>query len=331
MAAWCTPPVALVAIALGISIHRRLIPFATGLAIAFLPGAIWLLSRGAFGPMLDSLLWSASNYSGPNRTPYAWLNGGYASLFRGSSTIETVTILAVMVFFTLPATLPFVSAIWIVKHPKMRVVVLLAAGAALFFSTYPRWDLMHLMAIAAPFYALTAALIAGSRLRIPIALITLIVAISYLGVAVKQRLGETSQITSLGRVHGDPKDLDLLQKIQASVAASDSLFVFPYRPSLYFVTGARNPTRYSFLQPGMFPEKDEREALAELAANPPDKVFYMDLPASAYLRIWPSSDPARLRMPEIEEFFSENYRQEKLLGDIQLLKKDTAGRERGGR
>ena len=331
IAAWCTPPVAWVAVALAICIRTRIAAFMSGLALAIVPGVVWLASRGAFHPMLDSLLWSASNYSGPNRTPYAWVNGGYANLFRGSSAVETVTILGVLLFFTLPATLPFVSLIWIAKHPKRRVVVLLASGAGLFLSIWPRWDLMHLMTIAAPFYALTAALIAGSRVRLPVALVTMMVAVSYLGVAVKQRTGETSRRTEIGQLHGDPKDLDLLQEIQARVLPSDSLFVFPYRPSLYFLTGARNPTRYSFLQPGMFPEKDELAALAELEADPPAWVYYMDLPEDVYLRIWPSSDRARLHMRHIEDFLKGNYHRLEQQGDLQLLRRNIAGRERNRR
>ncbi|HML16462.1 MAG TPA: hypothetical protein VK419_05530, partial [Bryobacteraceae bacterium] len=306
IAAWCTPNVALVAVALALCIRKRLAPFAAGIALAMVPGTLWLASRGALRPMLDSLLWSAANYSGPNRTPYAWVNGGYAPLFQGSSGVQAVVIFAVMIFFTLPATLPFVSAIWIAKRPEIRIVVLLSSGAALLLSTYPRWDLMHLTQIAAPFYALTAALVAGSRVRVPIALATLMIALTYLSTPIKQRMGEVSRATSLGRLHGDPADFELLREIQSRVARSDSLFVFPYRPSLYFMTGARNPTRYSFLQPGMFPEKDEWTALSELQADPPVWVYYTDLPESAYLRIWPSSNRARLRLRHIEDFLKEN-------------------------
>jgi hypothetical protein len=302
--------VALVAIALAICIRKRIAAFAAGIAVAVVPVILWLAARGAFRPMLDSLLWSAANYSGPNRTPYAWVNGGYANLFLGSSGMEIAAIVGVMLFFTLPATLPFVSAIWIFKHPKPRVIVLLAA---------------------VPFYALTAALIATSRIRVTVALVTMIIAVSYLGLAVKQRMGETVMATPIGRVHGDPSDLAMLQDVEARVLGFEGLFVFPYRPILYFVTGARNPTRYSFLQPGMFPEKDELTALNELKADPPAWIFYMDLPEGVYMRIWPASDRARLRMGHIEDFIRGNYHLVEQQRDIQLLRKNTAGREENGR
>ncbi len=111
----------------------------------------------------------------------------------------------------------------------------------------------------------------------------------------------------------------MLAMIQARVKPADTLFVFPYRPLLYFVTGAQNPTRYSFLQPGMFSDKEESEALSELQAHPPRLVIYAYISPERYMRIWPASDPRRLRMPGIEDFLRDNYRQTGQWADLQLL------------
>ena len=68
---------------------------------------------------------------------------------------------------------------------------------------------------------------------------------------------------------------------------------------------------------------DEATALRELQARPPTWVLYEDVPPEVYLKHWPSSDPKRLRMNSIEQFFRENYRPvEKLshrLGNFSLL------------
>jgi hypothetical protein len=331
IAAWCTPPVALAIIALGAcliayrTMRHLFVAYAGGVALAFTAGAFWIVSRGALPAMLNSFLSSASNYTVANRTWYGWVTGGYPNLLHGMSTGDGVTAIVFLAFFTLPATLPFLSAIWLFKRPPMSVVILLALGAALIVSTYPRWDLNHLTWVAAPFYALSAALIAratfpkAAALRKGVALFVLIAAGASLTVNVSQRLREVSRVTNLGSVHGKKQDLDMLATLQSRVKPSDTLFVFPYRPLLYFVTGAQNPTRYSFMQPGMFSEKDESEALNELRAHPPGLVLYSYLPPEAYLLIWPGSNPRRLEMTGIESFLRENYGEKERWAELKLL------------
>jgi 4-amino-4-deoxy-L-arabinose transferase-like glycosyltransferase len=325
IAAWCTPPVALVVVALGASLvaYRATRPlfvaYTGGVAVTLAAGLLWIVSTGALPAMLDSLLWSASNYSRANRVWYGSVTGGYASLLHGGSLVNTASALAVLVFFTLPATLPFLSAIWLWKRPSMTVVTLLVTGFALILSTYPRWDLNHLTWVSAPCYALAAALIARTSFKKAAAVIVLIAASSCFMVSIQQRLHETARVTSIGNIHGKQADLDVLTMIQARVKPSDALFVFPYRPLLYFVTGARNPTRYSFLQPGMFSDRDEAAALNELRSHPPRWVFYTHVPPEAYLRIWPGSDPQRLQMAGIETFLQENYQETEQWADFKLL------------
>jgi len=325
IASWCTPPVALAAVALGVCLvayraTRGLsAAYAGGVAVALAAGLIWIISKGALPAMLESLLWSASNYSGANRVWYGSVTGGYANLLHAASPVDTAMTIGLLAFLTLPATLPFLSAMWLWKRPSRNVVLLLATGFALILSTYPRWDLNHLTWISAPFYALTAALIARTSFKKPAAVIALIVAGCCFMVSIQQRLHETIRITSVGSVHGKPADLDVLAMIQARVKPTDTLFVFPYRPLLYFVTGAHNPTRYSFLQPGMFSDSDEAEALSELRAHPPRWVFYTHVPAEAYLRIWPGSDPRRLQMAGIEDFLRQNYEGTEEWADFRLL------------
>ena len=325
VAAWCTPPVALAAIALAVCLvayratRRLFAAYAAGVTVAFVAGLMWITAMGALPAMLDSLLWSASNYAGANRVWYGSVTGGYANLLHGTSGAGAVTTIVLLVFLTLPATLPFFSAIWLWKRPSATIVLLLVTGAALILSTYPRWDLNHLTWISAPFYALVAALIARTPFKKTVAVIVLIAAGSCVMVSIQQRLRETTRVTSVGSVHGKAADLEVLAMIQARVKPSDSLFVFPYRPLLYFVTGAHNPTRYSFLQPGMFSDKDESDVLSDLRAHPPRWVFYTHVPPEAYLRIWPGSDPRRLEMTGIENFLQENYREKEQWTDFQLL------------
>ena len=84
--------------------------------------------------------------------------------------------------------------------------------------------------------------------------------------------------------------------------------MYPYLPVAYFLTLRKNPTRYSYLKPGMMSDSDEATALAELQAAPPPRVLYYDLSTTLILKLWPHSDPSRLRMLRLEEYLARNYR-----------------------
>jgi hypothetical protein len=323
VAVFCTPPVALAGGALGACLlftQRKLAAaFVAGIAIASASGAGLLASRGALGLMIRSIGWATANYTIANHTSYGWIIGGYGPLFHALSPGQAIVTGLLLVFITLPATLPILSAIWLWKRPPMKIVVLLAAGVALLLSNYPRWDLIHLKYVSAIFYALTAALIWNFRYREVVAIAALVAAAAGLGLTAHQRLSEPSRTTMLGTAHGSVPDLGTMAMLQQQVRPADTLFVFPYRPIVYFLTLARNPTRYSFLQPGMFPESDATRALEELRSEPPRWMVYMDVPDSEYLRIWPGSDPARMRMTGIESFIRERYRRVDQSADLQLL------------
>lgn len=323
VAVFCTPPVALAGAALGACLlfagKKLAAAFLAGIAAASVLGAGLLASRGALGPMIRSMGWTTANYTIANHTSYGWIIGGYRQLFHALSPGEAIVTSLVLVFITLPATLPFVSAIWLSRRPPMKIVALLTSGAALLLSSYPRWDLIHLNYVAALFYVLAASLIWNFRFRRIVAITALIAAASCLGINARQRLSEPSRMTMLGAAHGPASDLQTVAMLQRQVRPADTLFVFPYRPIVYFLTLARNPTRYSFLQPGMFPESDVRRALEELQSEPPHWMVYMDIPDSEFLRIWPGSDPSRMHMTGIESFIHERYRRVDQSSDFQLL------------
>ena len=279
LAVFCTPPVAIAAAALGVCLlfskKELAVPFAGGIAVVAAIEAGALAYQGALGPMIRSMRWTMANYSIANHTSYGWVIGGYGHLFHALSAREAIATALVLLFLTLPATLPFLSLLWLLKRAPKKIVALLACGAGLLLSTYPRWDLIHLTYVAAIFYVLAATLISYFRFRKLMVFFTLTAAVSCLGITAYQRWSEPSRMTRLGVVHGPPADLQALETLQQRVSPADTLFVFPYRPIFYFLTRARNPTRYSFLQPGMFPPTDAQQALAELRerTSPLDRLY----------------------------------------------------------
>ena len=74
------------------------------------------------------------------------------------------------------------------------------------------------------------------------------------------------------------------------------------------MTLGENPTRFSYLQPGMMSDNDEAVVLSELSARPPQRVLYENITPAQILNIWPGTDPARLRLNRVEDYLAAHYR-----------------------
>ena len=334
-AAWITPPVALAGLTvavclwmettaplrsrLGINASEpralasgsRLWLFLAGCAAVTLCSAAALAMRGALIPMIRQIVWTGSNYSGANHMPYGSRFGGYAQMFAGAGKSEIVARGFVVLGLSLPAILPPLIALLFwrpLKAPPLRMLFL--GGVALIASTYPRMDVPHLTYTAPLFYALTAILAAPvlrPMARVATFAVCTLLASIFTWYGVTQHFSETTLETNVGSIRASPDDAVFLRGVQLEIPRGSSLFVFPYLPIAHFLTLDRNPTRYSYLQPGMMSDEDESTAIAELKRNPPSKVLYFDLPEPEILRIWPSSDPSRVRLRRMEAYLSSNY------------------------
>ncbi len=325
-AAWFTPPVALLGatmigwLAWNPERRRRLPAFLAGSILCSAPVAGWLAAESALTPMAHHLLWTSSNYSRANFISYGGVIGGYSGIFSDATGAEAMSRAVVMLGLAIPVFLPFmVWGGWLVRLAAARrrrdpendlAVFLLLCSAALLASAYPRWDQSHIRFVSPVFFVLAGWLAGSIRtplVRVPVFLVASLYSSMFLFYSVTNRVSLGTAKTPAGRIHGDTETLLLVDQLIHYVRPGDRMFAFPYMPMMYFVTGAKNPTRYSFLQPGMMTEQDERSALDGLQRNPPEWILYSDVPPRAYLRTWPSSDPARLRMESIEKFIREKY------------------------
>ncbi|MGH9657970.1 MAG: hypothetical protein ACRD96_05460, partial [Bryobacteraceae bacterium] len=97
-----------------------------------------------------------------------------------------------------------------------------------------------------------------------------------------------------------------VKELLARVLPGQTLFVHPYKPLLYFLTQARNPTRFCYLTPLLMTKDDERRALADLRRQPPQWVLYLDVPPEELRRVFPSADP-NFRFDLVEDWLKSNY------------------------
>ncbi len=337
IASWATPSVALLAITLSLwflwdkHLRRVAVYFFSGLFAGLLAGLLFLQSQGALFPMIDHLFWIVHNYAKANRVVYGQVIGGYGALVQGTSGLGLIIVFIILLFLSLPAWMPPLTTIgWIIRLSIVRqfgrcfeVLFLLSCGAALVIAQAPKLDLGHLLFAMPIFYTLAISLVTESfvprKCKMILALIFLVAAGVSFRFTLANRLDEIPTLTRAGVASMDPKESSWLTALEQHVNAGDSLFVFPYMPSLYFALDARNPTQYCFLQPGMSSKLDEAKVLVDLRSTPPHWVIHMLVEPEAYLRIWPSSDRSRLHMTTIEQFIKASYSEVTRVGPFNLM------------
>ncbi len=324
-AAWCTPSMALVGVVevtwLVCSVERRksCLPVLAGAAAVTALAAGGLAAAGSWNAFLEQMLWLRHNYAMVNVMPYGSVIGGYAALFQGTSGAE-MALRGLLVFcLALPAILPPLGcALWTwllgrdvtTYGEKAPLFLLLPATAAMAASTFPRADVTHLTFIAALPYALVAAafsrllsLRAGAILAftaIPFAIL-----FSLNGLA---SWFSTRPIhTPVGRMRAEPKLAAEVAKLLTAVRPGAQLFIHPYMPVNYFITQSENPTRFSFLAPGMMTRAEEVQALQQLHARAPEWVLYMTLTREEFLRVFPNAGGLDNRFTAIEQWLEKHY------------------------
>jgi len=322
-AAWCTPSMAIVemvvALWLLVSRDRRngLIPLIGGATAIGLAGVVALMSTGSLAAFFAQMAWLRQNYSGVNALPYGSIIGGYRALFEGShGIIETTVRLILVACVALPAILPplaiLLGGLALGRGKQREVLTLLApVVAALAITAFPRADVMHLAFIAALPYVLVGAALASllpartaSWLSIVSILLSTVFASNYF-----RDLRESSPVASPAGILQVARDqAPDVQRLMQQVHPGDSLFVYPYMPMQYVLTQAHNPTRYSYLMPGMMTRSQASEALSELEARPPEWLLYMPLSREEVLRVFPNATGREWRFADLESWMQQNYR-----------------------
>jgi len=324
-AVWCTPSLLLLAIVvtlwLAVSRERRsnLVPLMTGAAAIGLAGISALMSTGSVAAFFAQMAWLRQNYSGVNVLPYGSIIGGYRALFEGShGAPETIVRMVLIVCLALPAILPPLAillggvSLWRGTTGAQRAILtlLLPAVAALAITAFPRADVTHLAFIAALPYVLVFSALAGllpARTSSWLALGSMMLAAVFASNYVRG-WRESAQVSSPAGVLRVPNEQAAnVERLLKDVRPGDGLFVYPYMPMQYIVTQARNPTRYSYLMPGMMTRIQETEALGELEAQPPQWLLYMQPSPQDFLRVFPNGAGLDWHFAELESWMQRMY------------------------
>jgi 4-amino-4-deoxy-L-arabinose transferase-like glycosyltransferase len=309
-AALATPSVALVAFVTLIWLRKRAGWYLAGIALAGTFAVIALWINGTLWAFLQQLGWLSRNYGAVNGMPYGSIIGGWSALFQGAGVWELPVRFCIVFCLALPAILPVVGLVFWLRSRDATLLYLLLCVIALVVSTYPRSDVAHLAYVSALPYALAGILVCRSVPARPRAWITILLATWATIFAVQAQLpGSLVPLaTPVGEVRASVADAPAVRELLSRVQPRQSLFVYPYKPLLYFLTQAENPTRYSYLAPGMMTGEDAGIALAELEAHPPEWVLYLDLNPAEFERVFPSGQGFDAHFPQLESWIKANYR-----------------------
>jgi 4-amino-4-deoxy-L-arabinose transferase-like glycosyltransferase len=313
-AALATPSVALVAVVTVLWLRKRAGWYLLGIAIAGTAAVIALWIDGTLAAFLAQLAWLSRNYAAVNAMPYGSIIGGWPALFQDAAAWELPVRFCVIFCLALPAVLPIAAlaggALLWVRRREAILPYLLLCVLALIASTYPRSDVAHLAYVAALPYAVTGILIYRLLPVRPRAWLAISIAVWAGAFAWQAQLpGNLRPLhTPVGDVQASADEAPMVEALLSRVRPRQSLFVYPYKPLLYFLTQTENPTRYPYLAPGMMTGEDAQAALSELEARPPEWVLYMDLDRAEFERVFPSGKLFDPHYPRIESWIQANYR-----------------------
>ena len=320
LSAWATPSFFLgIGVYLGWLAWRdraSLLPFCGGVLLVSLPALVWLAANGGLMPMIDNLFWVASRYSRANAVPYAYSVGGPGPKWTdGTLSLYTRAMLGIgmMRYYLAPIGVPLLLLVygflaWRRQLEPRRELLALSA-AAIFLTSYPRWDLNQMLFVVAPFAILTALL--AFRLPALAQPMLLVVALTwaFLNYSSAWRVAADDPYfpTRAGMQRAPLSMATAYESLEKRIPDGSTLFAFPYLPSLGFAVHARNPIRYAFLQPGMMSKQDEAQALSDLERTPPRFILRQFFPDDQVLHTWPNSDRATLAMASIRQFIERRY------------------------
>jgi len=319
LSVWATPIFALTALtAVGAAMLVGQSPWRViaGGAAGAVAGVVAMAINGSLVPYIQNLLWVKSNYTDVNRMPYGSVIGGYPALFEGASgALEWGLRLGIVAVLTVPVWLPPLCGAMLIRHGDRARWFLFVCGLSMIAAVTPRYDVGHLVFAVPLFYPIAASYLPRARwAMVPAGAMALL----FLFSTIVHRLDTHLVETPFGAVRTDKESVETVRWLTSNIKPGERLFVYPYPPIAYVLTGGKAVSRYCYLHPGLFTVADERVAIAEMQKKPPTKVLYMDIAEQEFMRMWPSSDPAKLRLKELHAFVTTHFEANAKHGNMQI-------------
>lgn len=307
-----------------------------GLAWPFLLTLAYFGAQHALPQMLADWSWPLHHYSRANAVPYGYQNWSDQArqamfghgLIRGLFSAALITPCFVLPVLPLIAvgllaylTTPYGRGKLFFERWRYYVLVCGAISGLLFSVVAARADILHFVYLG-PFLYLVLAWLSGSgdfQFHLPHSLklligYVLLLSFTFLGIAflLGARGARFKLGTRRGRVETTKPD-EVVQYTQAHVRAGSTILVYPYRPLYYYLTGAYNPTRFEYLQPGMHTREQDEEAIRDIEANR-TRVVLFELGFNQKIAAsWPNTPLQFIANDPVGDYILASYRSCKVL------------------
>lgn len=292
------------------------------LALGYFGAAVCILMYFWHEGALRSLFYAnvvfpARHYGQANGVPYAfdligffwhpWVTGNMPKWVAGLGAI----ILAPIVFVAaLPALLAIIAirTEWKLIMPELSLYWL--CGWALWLSEFHRKDIFHLiqgsaLLILLCICALTESQKRSARIILQIVTIcTVFLLVFNCGFVLVA--GTRASLTRVGTIAVIGKE-DALQLLDKYAQPGEEVFVYPYCPSLYFLSATTNPTRYSFLVYGYNTPQQFRETVQTLDEKHVKYVLWDTTFGPIAARVFPGLPPVETKDLILEPYLESHY------------------------
>jgi 4-amino-4-deoxy-L-arabinose transferase-like glycosyltransferase len=306
--------------------------WAFGFALPFLVTFAYFGIQHGLTPMLADWFWPVHNYSAVNKTSYGFVLLSPADRAEMSSDPWPSRLFMMVVtapWFIVPA-LPFAGLVSLIywardksrldsdENPRAYYVLVSAAIVGLFLSIVAtgRPDFTHFVYVIPILFVVLAWIIDGqilpSAVRRALPLLTFVLLLSCIsfGLAIlTQPLNARHTLhTRRGILKASHAD-EILEYVQRSVPAGQTLLVYPYLPLYYYLTDTSNPTRYEYLMPGFNTPDQYQQVVRQLDADQTriivfEPSFREKLPVG-----FPGASPEMLGAPDpVADYINSHYR-----------------------
>jgi hypothetical protein len=118
--------------------------------------------------------------------------------------------------------------------------------------------------------------------------------------------------TRRGLVTGSAPDT-VLSYTQAHMPAGSKILVYPYLPLYYYLTATYSPTRFEYLQPGMYSRNQDDEAIQEIQASRTRTVLFELGFNQKIAASWPNTPIQDIANDPVGDYILAHYRSCKVL------------------